>query len=191
MIVDESKACRVHDTFTIIHRNMATETDVLDVKKNSYAASSPDSSQYSRAAKSVLEESDDEEDEDGMGELSRNPSLVDDSFFHDEEDERDDEPADSVNEQHLKKSNYCVPTGNPICHGEFPMLSGCHLDFPMLPGCQGNSLAEQLDMMTVRSLTFVERNGLPGLIVDICQLTRIRFGTAMSSSAWLVFRVSG
>ena len=151
MILEESTACRVHDTFTIIHRKMATETDAVDVKKNSYSVTSPDGSHYSRAAKSVLEESDDEEDEDAAGELSRNPSLVDDSFFHDEEGDRDDdEPADSINEQHFKKLNYCVSSGNPMCHGEFPMLSGCHLDFPMLPGCQGNSLAEQLDMMTVR-----------------------------------------
>jgi hypothetical protein len=158
MIVEESSSCRHDDTITVIPRNniMAAGTDATDFKKNSYAAASPDGSQYSRAAKSMLEESDDEEEGDDNGALSRNPSLVDESIFLDEDGgDRDGEEAlDSFGEQQSKNLIYCAPSGNPLCHGEFPQLPRCHLEFPGLPGCQGNIFAEQLDMMAV--CTFAE-----------------------------------
>lgn len=125
-----------HDIITSTSLNRSPERDVMEPKNISYVSASPEGSQYSRTARSMLEESDNEDEGDDLGDISRNPSLVDESFIQDD-DGRDGEEFQGTIEDQPRKIISCEP---------FPMCQG---DLPGLPVCQGSSLAEQIDMMTV------------------------------------------
>lgn len=116
----------------------------------------PRSPDYSSAAKSLMEEEEDDEDE-GENEqipvdqlfISRNPSLLEEEeLLRSNMEERkgpdlqilqEDESSQS-SQQHRPPTTICSPT-EALCQGD--------MNLPLIPGCQGQTLAEQIDFMTV------------------------------------------
>ena len=96
-----------------------------------------------------MEDDDEEDDDEEQGLISRNPSLVD--YDEDHRDHNSDESArkgpshlernTNAEEKDSAMSEICAPSSAmPLCQGGLPLL----------PGCQGQTLAEQIDFMTVR-----------------------------------------
>lgn len=162
MIVEnELSSSHRHDD-TLIAREKVNELEFIDIKTNNNMNIKKKSSvfpeqgsHYSRCIKSMLEESDDEACTGEVKEDLRKNTLVDwDDIHQDEEDDgdrdRDDVEVPRSDLNHPSSST--IDSSNYCGHGPFPTLATCHMEFPLLPGCQVQSLAEQLDMMTVRQI---------------------------------------
>ena len=134
---------KIHPTSSGSSGSMGIECPTSDKKGNG----SPNSHRLSLTAKSLMEDEDEDDEEE---EPSRTPSLVEvggrkgrrsHSRGHkglNAATTTTTEARDAISDHAI----HCEPSIVPLCQG------GIH----MFPSCQGNALAEQIDMMTVRPM---------------------------------------
>jgi hypothetical protein len=130
--------------------NSTGMTDLPTVGEDELRTSSH--KKYSISAKSLMEEDEEEEDEGGQGSISRNPSLVDDDGDRREHDSDENErkgPSHLERKTNREKKEAAISERPAMC-APSAIIPMCQGDLPLIPGCQGQTLAEQIDFMTVR-----------------------------------------
>ncbi len=114
---------------------MSVDFPVMEEKEKS------PSQKHALNTKSLMEDEDEEDDEEELAKFPRSTARI---VLPLDRSSKDNIRMGETRETMSDRAIHCEPFIVPICQGGIPLF----------PACQGDALAEQIDMMTVRNFDF-------------------------------------